>query len=251
MAPATDPATDPTTAETEPTEPTIEAATADDVVPEEAAVVEDSAPEAAEAAPDDDAPTEDDEDDPVETEDDIVEPEVVDFGAANEENPEILSLRDEVASLQGRLRAVSGAYQQVQADIEAARERLQRQATAREERRRGEVVSSLFDPLQNLRRSITAAQKGASVEDTVEGLEMVVHQFMTAFEKLGLEEVPGKGSTFDPSLHEALSMMPVTDPALDDVVIEVFDAGYRIGKTLIQPARVIVGRYTEPETAEA
>ena len=34
-------------------------------------------------------------------------------------------------------------------------------------------------------------------------------------------------------------------------VIEVFDAGYRIGKTLIQPARVIVGRYTEPETAEA
>ncbi len=249
MAPATDPAT----AETEPTEPTGETATEDNVVPEDAAVVEDSPPDVAEAAEagSDDAPTEDEVDDPVDPEDDIVEPEIVDFGAAVEENPEILGLRDEVASLQGRLRAVSGAYQQVQADIEAARERLQRQAAAREERRRGEVVSSLFDPLQNLRRSIDAAQKGATVEDTVEGLEMVVHQFMGAFEKLGLEEVPGKGSTFDPNLHEALTMMPVTDPALDEVVIEVFDAGYRIGKTLIQPARVIVGRYTEPETAEA
>lgn len=187
-----------------------------------------------------------------------VEPEVVAAGSEDAgpslvepEDAEVLALRDEVASLQARLRAVSNAYREVQEEIQATKDRLHRQATAREERRRGEVVSALFDPLQNLRRSIDATRKGASTEDTVSGLEIVVGQFMDAFKKLGLEEVPGKGTPFDPNLHEALTTMPVTDPALDDVVIDVFDAGYRIGNTLIQPARVIVGRYQAPETAEA
>lgn len=188
-----------------------------------------------------------------------VDPEVVAAGTEDSAGPapvepedaEILALRDEVESLQARLRAVSNAYREVQEEIQATKDRLHRQATAREERRRGEVVSTLFDPLQNLRRSIEATRKGASAEDTVSGLEIVAGQFMDAFKKLGLEEVPGKGTPFDPNLHEALTTMPVTDPALDEVVIDVFDAGYRIGNTLIQPARVIVGRYQAPETAEA
>ena len=61
-----------------------------------------------------------------------------------------------------------------------------------------------------------------------------------------------KGSRFNPNLHEALTMVPVEDPALDDVVIDVFSAGYRIGARLITPARVIVGQLVaqevEPET---
>lgn len=167
------------------------------------------------------------------------------------EDSEVLALRDEVAGLQARLRAVSNAYRELQEEITATRDRLARQATAREERRRGEVVQGLFDPLQNLRRSIDATRKGASQEDTIAGLEIVVTQFMDSFKGLGLEEVPGKGTPFNPNLHEALTTMPVADPALDDVVIDVFDVGYRIGGTLIQPARVIVGRYTAPEDAEA
>jgi len=122
---------------------------------------------------------------------------------------------------------------------------VERQAAMREELRRGEVVGDLFEPLQNLRRSVEAVEKGATPEDTVEGLQMVIDQFNTAFEKLGLEEVPGKGATFDPNLHEALSLVPITDAALDGVVLEVFSPGYRIGSRLIQPARVLVGQLQE------
>ena len=85
--------------------------------------------------------------------------------------------------------------------------------------------------------------------------QLVIKQILAAFENLGMEEVPGKGSKFDPNLHEALTMMPVQDPALHEVVIDVFEAGYHIGSRLIRPARVILGSYTappeEPEPAEA
>jgi len=84
----------------------------------------------------------------------------------------------------------------------------------------------------------------------VKGVEMVFHQFMDGFKKLGLEPVPGKGSRFDPNLHEALTSVPVTDAALDEVVMEVFAEGYRIGSRLIAPAKVIVGKL-QPATGEA
>jgi molecular chaperone GrpE len=106
-------------------------------------------------------------------------------------------------------------------------------------------VGTLFEPVENLRRALEALRKGASPEDTVAGLGQVMSQFMAAFQKLGLEEVPGKGSRFDPNLHEALTTMTVMDPALDGVVIDVFATGYRIGNRLINPAKVIVGQHQE------
>lgn len=177
-----------------------------------------------------------------EVEQEAVEPDIVELAQPTREQ----ELEDELQALQARLRAVSAAYRDQQDEIAQTKARLERQAALKEEMRRGEVVASLFDPVQNLKRSLESAQKGASVEDTAKGLELVVHQFMASFEKLGLEEVPGQGSKFDPNLHEALTLVPVADPALDQVVIEVFSAGYRIGGRLIAPARVVVGDYQEP-----
>ena len=69
---------------------------------------------------------------------------------------------------------------------------------------------------------------------------------MGAFEEMGLEKVPGAGAVFDPDLHEALSVLPVPQAAADGRVIQVFSEGYRVGETLIQPAKVIIGKYTAP-----
>jgi molecular chaperone GrpE len=148
-------------------------------------------------------------------------------------------------ALEARLRTVSAAYKEQQDELRATRERLERQAQSREELRRGEVVAALFEPFQNLRRSVGAVRSGAPPDEIARGLEIVENQILEAFGKLGLEEVPGKGARFDPGLHEAISTIPVTDPALDDIVIEVFSAGYRIGSRLIQPARVVIGRVQE------
>jgi molecular chaperone GrpE len=155
-------------------------------------------------------------------------------------------LQKELEELQARLRAVSAAYREQQDEIAQTKARLQRQSALKEEMRRGEVLAALFDPVENLKRSLDAARKGATAEDTATGLEMVHKAFLSAFEKLGLEEVPGAGAKFDPNLHEALTLVPVTDPALDGVVLEVFSAGYRIGGRLIKAARVVVGQYQEP-----
>lgn len=176
-------------------------------------------------------------------------------------DPEVLALRIELGAMQAkleqaeqekqdfltRLKTVSAAYQKQKEEVGATRSRLERIAKEKEEIRRGEVVSKLFEPLENLRRAKDGMVKSGVDAGQTQGVEMVIKQIQTAFEQLGMEEVPGKGAAFDPNLHEALTLMPVQDPALHEVVVEVFETGYRIGSRLIRPARVIVGNYTAPE----
>jgi molecular chaperone GrpE (heat shock protein) len=159
---------------------------------------------------------------------------------------ELSRMEARVQELEARLRTVSAAYRQKQEEIESVKRRLEDRAAMQEEIRRGEVVASLFDPVENLHRSLEAA-KGLPAE---QGLRIVYQQFMTALHKLGLEEVPGAGAPFDPSLHEAIATQPVSSADQDNIVQSVFSAGYRIGKRLIRPARVVIGSYSKP-SAEA
>ena len=135
-------------------------------------------------------------------------------------------------------------HKQLQEDVEATKVRLERQAEFQRTMQRGESVAKMFDPLDNLKRSMDAIEDG----DAKEGLKMVVSQFMGALEELGLEVLSPVGMPFDPNLHEALSVVPVAEAEQDGMVIEVFSAGYRVGSRLLKPARVIIGRH---EGAEA
>lgn len=154
------------------------------------------------------------------------------------------ALSQRILDLEARLRTVSAAFKEKQDEIQGTKERLARHAQVEEEIRRGEVVTALFEPVENLSRSIQANR--ALPEETVAGLKMVHAEFMSALKKLGLEETSGVGANFDPNNHEAIATQPVADPEQDNKVIMVYSTGYRIGKRLVRPARVVIGRYEEP-----
>ena len=180
-----------------------------------------------------------------------------------EEQPSISLVPEEAASgeggtdamaiakeTEGRLRKVSSAYKQLQGEMQAMRERHLRTREQDQRVMKAQVVKSLFEPLQNLRRSVEAMEKAGVDSDVLSGIQMVGRTFMTAFEEMGLEKVPGVGSRFDPELHEALSVLPVPQEAADGRIIQVFSEGYRVGETLIQPAKVVIGQYKAPEVVE-
>ncbi|HJN73407.1 MAG TPA: nucleotide exchange factor GrpE [Myxococcota bacterium] len=161
-------------------------------------------------------------------------------------------LQQELNDTKARLRTVSKAYRDLQEEMQAFKMRLERQQALKEEILRGDVVSKLFEPLENLRRSIESMRRGGVEESVLEGLVLVEKAFNDGFANLGLEAVGVEGEIFDPGVHEALTMMPVDDEALDGCVVQVFDVGYRVGTRVIRPARVIIGSFVQPsETAEA
>ena len=151
---------------------------------------------------------------------------------------------------EARLRKVSSAYKQLQGEMQALRERHARQRDQDQRVMKAQVVKDLFEPLQNLRRSVEAMASSGVESDVLSGIQMVGRNFMEAFEHMGLEKVSGVGAPFNPEVHEALSVLPVALPAADGRVIEVFAEGYRVGETLIQPAKVIIGKYTAPPESD-
>lgn len=167
------------------------------------------------------------------------------------EEQELLSLRAELSENTARLRTVSVAYRKLQEEFSGFRERQQRQTAIKQEVLKGDTVKRLFEPMENLRRSIDAMKKEGVGDDALSGLEMVWRDFLAGFHDLGLEEVGQEGDVFDPDLHEALTTTPVEDPAMDGKVASVFSKGYRVGARLIRPARVVIGQHHEEPVAEA
>lgn len=171
--------------------------------------------------------------------------------AAAEVDPaqeEIARLGATLSDTQARLRAVSKAYTDLQGEMHAFRERMEARARGQQEQRAFQVVKAFFDPVQNLRRSLSA---GGDVESLHEGLRMVQKQFDQAFENLGLEETPGVGAPFDPNYHEALAAMPVGDASQDGRVLMVHITGYMVNGKALQAGQVVVGKYTPPEPPPA
>jgi molecular chaperone GrpE len=171
-------------------------------------------------------------------------------GAAPADN-ELAGLARQLEETTAKLRIVSKAFQDQQQEMKAFRDRFESAAKSRHERQALELVRAFFDPVQNLRRSLDANVTDA--KQLVEGLELVHHQFHEALVKLGLEEAPGVGAPFDPSLHEAIGAVEVSDPALDGKVAVVYSDGWHVRGQVLQTARVAVGRLVqqiaEPEAA--
>ncbi len=99
-----------------------------------------------------------------------------------------------------------------------------------------DIVSSFLPVVDNLEKAV-----GSSTEDEnyKQGVELVLKQFVDVLTSLGVKEIEGVGSTFNPEYHEAVSS--VQDENLGEKEIkEVFRKGYKIGEKVVRHAMVVV-----------
>ena len=78
-----------------------------------------------------------------------------------------------------------------------------------------------------------------------EGFESIAKQLEGAFSGLGVTPIGAAGEPFDPMQHEALGTDPVDDASKDDQITQVLEKGYRVGESVLRPARVKVGEYRQ------
>ena len=154
---------------------------------------------------------------------------------------ELEEARKRASALEARLRQVSKAYTDLEADNAAYRLRVSSDNEQKVQRKAGELVELFFEPVQNLKRSLAA--ENADTVALRQGLSITLEQFARALERLGLEEITAIGAVFDPKVHDAIAIAPVGDPAQDGRVVMVHATGYRIGSKILQPAQVVIGKH--------
>jgi molecular chaperone GrpE (heat shock protein) len=145
---------------------------------------------------------------------------------------------DAAAGRQAALRALR--------NLEATEARLERNARREAEETRGKLVQELLPVLDNLDRTIRAAQGGRSDPALLEGVRMVRQQLEGVLRGYGVERIEALGQRFDPAVHEAIGMIAVDDPQRHGAVVHQVEPGYRMSGRLLRPARVSVGKLVAP-----
>lgn len=126
--------------------------------------------------------------------------------------------------------------QRTQADFENYRKRVAREAAVAQERGLAKLCKELLPALDNLDRALDAA---AQDDPLLDGVRLVRAELNSALARVGIESFGAVGDTFDPVEHEAMAQQPV-EGAVSGSVVEVYQPGYRLGASVIRPARVLV-----------
>ena len=138
-------------------------------------------------------------------------------------------------------------YLRLAADFENFRRRKGQELADLRRYESEDAAVALLPVLDNLRRAVEHASEAGAEEFFVSGLELVVREFETALERLGVVRVAAVGERFDPALHEAIDAEESEDVDEDTVVAELVP-GYRLHDRLLRPAIV---RVVHPRKAPA
>lgn len=122
------------------------------------------------------------------------------------------------------------------AEFDNYKKRTERERVGISEFAKAEVLKKLLPILDNIDR---AAAAEAGTEEYLKGIELIIKQFLSLKEGLGLIPIAKKGDAFDPNFHEAV--MHIEDESYgENVIAEVLQQGYKIGDTVIRAAMVQV-----------
>jgi len=75
------------------------------------------------------------------------------------------------------------------------------------------------------------------------GVEYIHTQFMKTLENYNVSLIDKKGVNFDPTIHEPVEHIEVSNESDNDKIIAIIQKGYTSGGTVLRPAKVKVGKY--------
>jgi molecular chaperone GrpE len=153
---------------------------------------------------------------------------------------DLVALRAELADTQRALAAAEARADRAEAQVARAGERLAREAERELARRSKQVLGDMIAVLDDLHRALAADATDAAA--LRRGIEIVESGFRAALARHGVSAVAAEGEAFDPTLHEAVGVVPATEAVPDGRVAAVLRGGYRLGDELLRPAAVLVAK---------
>src|SRR5437868_5132004 len=123
--------------------------------------------------------------------------------------------RDQYLDLAARTRAEFENYQK----------RMQRDREMERKYAFGPLAESLLPIYDNLDRAVAAAKQSGDSGPLVQGVAMVLTQFLELLKRHGITRIDAEGKPFDPNLHQAVMQRPAEDVPLNTVV-QVIEHGF-------------------------
>ena len=143
---------------------------------------------------------------------------------------------EKCAQLESDMAALNDKYLRVCAEYDNFRRRSQKEKDSLYGDIKADTVKKFLPVYDNLERAL---RQGTEDEAYRKGVEMIMAQFESTLEKLGVSAIECLGEKFDPALHNAV--MHVDDEEKgENEIVEVFQKGFKLGDKVIRFAMVKV-----------
>lgn len=169
-------------------------------------------------------------------EQDDLEFETEDVEVEDKTENKLVKMRDALNICRKEKQEYMSGWQRAKADYVNALKRFEEEAKTSETRGLVKAVSTLLPAFDALERS---KEHG----EIPEGFLAIARQLENAFAILGLTALGVVGEHFNPALHDALGQDVINSSQMDDTVTVVLEKGWRIGDSVIRPAKVRVGHF--------
>lgn len=180
-----------------------------------------------------------------------------DGGAQNDAkiDSERVDSSEVVAKLQEQLSDITSKYAEtndrmyrIAAEFENSRKRWEKEKGDLKTYCISEFARDLLPVIDSFDKAMTAieqltlnveTEEGKQVASIVEGVQLVSKVLADTLKKHGVEKLPGKGEAFNPNFHNAIAK--TVDATLQqEMVVDEFVSGYRIGDRILRTAMVRV-----------
>jgi len=167
--------------------------------------------------------------------------------ALDENDPELSEIdvaNARVDALETELATLKDQALRALADAENVKKRAEREVKAASTYGIERFAADMLSVSDNLGRALSVIDEnarktlGENAKNLVDGIELTEKELIAVFARHGIKPVPGKGSKFDPNVHQAVAQIP-SDETKGDVA-EVMQTGFTLGDRTLRAAMVAV-----------
>jgi len=149
---------------------------------------------------------------------------------------------DKIKKLEAELQEWKNSYTRKLAEFQNFTKRKENEVAEMRKYASEEIVVKLLDNIDNLERAVDASKESQNFDSLIEGVNMILRNLRNLLTEEGVEELEAaEGVKFNPYEHQAMMTENVED--LDnDVIVKVFQKGYKLKGKVIRPAMVTVNK---------
>lgn len=148
---------------------------------------------------------------------------------------------DKVKKLEDELEEWKNSYTRKLAEFQNFTKRKENEVAEMRKYASEGIIVKLLDNIDNLERAVDASKESQNFDSLIEGVNMILNNLKNLLTEEGVEEIEAAGKEYDPYEHKA--MITENKEELDDnVVVQVFQKGYKMKGKVVRPAMVTVNK---------
>ena len=148
---------------------------------------------------------------------------------------------DKVKKLEAELEEWKNSYTRKLAEFQNFTKRKENEVAEMRKYASEGIIVKLLDNIDNLERAVAASKESQNFDSLIEGVNMILNNLKNLLTEEGVEEIEAAGKEYDPYEHKA--MITENKEELDDnVVVQVFQKGYKMKGKVVRPAMVTVNK---------